>query len=423
MAGYTVIDVETTGLSPAHHDRVVEIGVVYVSHGGEIQDHWSTLVNPQRDVGPTNIHGISASDVIDTPTFAELAPYLLRAISGRIMVAHNASFDLRFLAHEMRKAGVPLSDSPLSAVCTMQWSTAFLDAPSRRLVDCCRAGGVSLVDAHSAHGDAFATAQLLGHYLEASKWQPPWDETLSSSRAYAWPPYDGAYPEMRMVHRSEVRAIRDDSWLDGILSRMPRAADVRVDAYLAVLEMAMIDGFLAEHEKKELVAVATDSGLSRGQVLDLHSDYLRAMAEVALVDHVVTSGERDQLEAVAGMLGLRATDVDNALTEAAAPSGSHHQGKVSAVDRVTSSGLSLTVGDRIVFTGDMERERGVWEDLVRSHGLTTGGVSKKARLVVAGDPNSLSGKAAKARTYGLPIVTEEAFGQILAEFLERTNHV
>ena len=157
MSGYTVVDVETTGLSPERGDRVVEIGVVYVSDGGEIQDHWSTVINPQRDVGPTRIHGLTATDVAAAPTFSDLAPYVLRAISGRTTVAHNATFDLRFLASELLRSGVPLTDLPLSGVCTMQWSTAYLNASSRRLADCCRAGGVTLTAAHSAGADAMAT--------------------------------------------------------------------------------------------------------------------------------------------------------------------------------------------------------------------------------------------------------------------------
>lgn len=74
MAGYTVVDVETTGLVPERADRIVELAVTYVSHDGQVQDHWSTLVNPQRDVGPTRIHGITPSDVLKAPTFQELAP-------------------------------------------------------------------------------------------------------------------------------------------------------------------------------------------------------------------------------------------------------------------------------------------------------------------------------------------------------------
>ncbi|MBK9697231.1 MAG: 3'-5' exonuclease [Propionibacteriaceae bacterium] len=67
MGGYTVIDLETTGLSPRQHDRIVEIAAVYVSENGQIEGEWTTLVNPGRDVGPTNLHGIAAKDVLDAP--------------------------------------------------------------------------------------------------------------------------------------------------------------------------------------------------------------------------------------------------------------------------------------------------------------------------------------------------------------------
>lgn len=415
MSGYTVIDVETTGLSPEKGDRVVEIGVVYVSDDGELQDHWSTLINPERDVGPTRVHGITASDVAAAPAFCDVAPYVLRAVAGRTVVAHNASFDLRFLAAELHRAGVPLRDLPLSGLCTMKWSSAYLESPSRRLIDCCRACGVPLTDAHSAAADAIATAHLLSHYLKVSAYQPPWDDTLEVTRGYVWPPYGGAYPELRMARRSEVRAARQDEWLDGIVSRMPRAADARVDSYLAVLEMAMLDGFLAEHEKEALVETAVASGLTRGQVLDLHADYLRAMAEVAFADHVVTPDERIGLERAASMLGLRSTDVMAALSSVQPAVTARHSGS----EAIGTTGIELRPGDRVVFTGEMARDRGEWEDIARAHGLNPGGVTKKTAVVVAADPNSLSGKAGKARSYGIPIITETAFARILTAAAKR----
>lgn len=410
MTGYTVIDVETTGLSAEKHDRVVEIGVVFVSDRGEIQDQWSTLVDPQRDVGPTRVHGITASDVVGAPTFAQIAPYVLRAVQGRTVVAHNASFDLRFLANELLKAGVPLTDLPLRGLCTMRWSTAYLDAPSRRLIDCCAAGGVELVDAHSAAADARATAGLLAYFLRASRWQPPWEEELHESRAYSWAAYPGEVSSLRLQGRGEARASqRSDAWLDRIVSRMPRAADTRVDTYLAVLEMALLDGFLAEHEKDQLVSVARESGLTRGQVLDIHGSYLEAMAEVALEDGVVTDSERQDMERVAGAIGLQTADVEHVLETAGVASTSTLTAKVA----LTSSGITLAPGDRVVFTGDMQRKRSEWEELARSRGLVPGAVTKKTKLVVAADPNSLSGKAAKARSYGIPIITEAAFAQLM----------
>ncbi|HRY09595.1 MAG TPA: exonuclease domain-containing protein [Candidatus Nanopelagicales bacterium] len=411
MSGYTVVDVETTGLSPEHHDRIVEIGVVYVSHDGEIQDHWSTLVNPQRDVGPTRIHGITARDVADAPTFAEIAPYVLRSLSGRIIVAHNARFDLRFLASELVRAGVPLARLPLAGLFPMEWSAAYLAASSRRLVDCCRACGVDLQEAHSAGADALATAQLLTYYLGASTYRPPWRRTLEDCRSYPWPVFHGSYAELRMLHRTDVHARRDDEWLDRVVSRMPRAADPRIDSYLAVLEWALLDGFLAEHEKDQLVAVAQDCGLTRGQLIDLHGSYLRAMAEVAWADGVVTADERALLGTVAASLGLSAHDVERAIRDAGAARTST---AANAVNTLAASGISLARGDRVTFTGDMRRERSEWETIARQHGLVPAGVAKTTKLVIAADPNSLSGKAAKARAYGIPIVTEDAFERIVA---------
>lgn len=414
MTGYTVIDVETTGFSPKVGDRIVEIAVAMVSEHGVLEDQWSTLIDPQRDVGPTHIHGIAATDVHGAPRFEDIAPYVLRAIAGRTIVAHNASFDLRFLAAELQRAGVPLEVVPLHGLCTMRWSPTFLSAASRKLADCCDAAGIDLRDAHSAAADAAATAGLLSYYLRASRMTPPWVDELTMTRSYRWPTFSGTYPELRLVRRADARSRRQDEWLDAIVSHMPRAADVRVDSYLASLELALLDGVLAEHEKDALVEVALELGLTRGQVLDLHADYLRAMAEVALADHVVTPEERSDLERVAAALGLRGTDVGAAPSDAtrtAALTGEQD----TAMALLSRGGIQLAPGDRVVFTGAMARDRSEWEAIARDRGLVPGGITKATSLVVAADPNSLSGKAAKARAYGVPIVTEQAFGRLIAE--------
>jgi DNA polymerase-3 subunit epsilon len=49
---YAVVDVETTGFSPKHHHRVIEIAVIRLNETGEITDEFDTLINPNRDVGP-----------------------------------------------------------------------------------------------------------------------------------------------------------------------------------------------------------------------------------------------------------------------------------------------------------------------------------------------------------------------------------
>jgi DNA polymerase-3 subunit epsilon len=132
------------------------------------------------------------------------------------------------------------------------------------------------------------------------------------------------------------------------------------------------------------------------------------MAEVALADGVVTCQERADLDKVASYLGLRSTDVDAALSDAVQVITSR-----PAAIMLSAIGIELRPGDRVVFTGEMKRARSDWEEACRMVGLEVGTVTKSTRVVVASDPNSMSGKAAKARQYGIPIITEAAFERLL----------
>jgi len=78
----------------------------------------------------------------------------------------------------------------------------------------------------------------------------------------------------------------------------------------------------------------------------------------------------------------------------------------------------LSPGDRVVFTGDMLVPREVWIGRAADAGLIAHpSVTKGVALVVAADPDSLSGKARKAASYGIPIVTEQAFSGMLARMV------
>lgn len=66
---------------------------------------------------------------------------------------------------------------------------------------------------------------------------------------------------------------------------------------------------------------------------------------------------------------------------------------------------------------EMNRERDEWVSTICAAGLASGGVTKSTRLLVAADPDSKSGKAAKARQYGIPVVGEATFEKIFAKYL------
>src|SRR5215469_7308837 len=86
MSGYAIVDLETTGIHPGRHERVVEVAVVHVSASGDITGTWETLINPQRDLGPQRIHRVRAAHILRAPTFDQIGGALVELLRGRVVV-------------------------------------------------------------------------------------------------------------------------------------------------------------------------------------------------------------------------------------------------------------------------------------------------------------------------------------------------
>lgn len=188
---FAVIDFETTGLVPERTDRVIEVGIVLADDRGRIEHEWTTLVNPHRGVGASHVHRITAADVVAAPDFADVGDHILHLLTGRAVVAHNASFDMRFLHCELSRADYAVPGRP-AALCSMKWSRRVIGAA--KLAECCDAVGIVLDDAHSALGDARATARLLPHLLDGCGAHGEWLAESQRSADYPWPPPAGRSP-------------------------------------------------------------------------------------------------------------------------------------------------------------------------------------------------------------------------------------
>ena len=119
LPSYVVLDLETTGGSPAQ-DRITEIAAVRIENGLEVA-RWSTLVNPGTTISYfiENLTGISNAMVRDAPAFAEVAAQLLDLLDGAVLVAHNARFDHGFLLNEFARIEIPLR---VKTLCTVRLS-------------------------------------------------------------------------------------------------------------------------------------------------------------------------------------------------------------------------------------------------------------------------------------------------------------
>ena len=107
---YIVLDVETTGLSPARGDRVIEIGAVAIEEGGVVSE-FGTLIYIEKKIPwhAQRIHGITDAMLHGKPSSEEVFPELQRFISSSAIVAHNARFDIGFLKHEFHCIGIPFN--------------------------------------------------------------------------------------------------------------------------------------------------------------------------------------------------------------------------------------------------------------------------------------------------------------------------
>lgn len=166
---YAVVDLETTGGSPARGHRITEVAVVEVRDGAITRD-FSTLVNPGRSIPSyiARLTGITDEMVAGAPFFEDVAQELLSWLDGRVFVAHNVNFDWRFVSAQLGDALGEVPESP--RLCTVQMTRRLAPGLRRRNLDAVACHfGIAIHARHRAHGDALATARVLLRLLDEAR--------------------------------------------------------------------------------------------------------------------------------------------------------------------------------------------------------------------------------------------------------------
>lgn len=159
---YVAFDVETPNRAS---DRMSAIGISVIEDG-RIVDGRYTLINPQTHFDYFNVRltGIDEHAVLDAPTFPEAWDEFAPIMSDAVLVAHNATFDLRVLKACLHGYGITWSDS-VDYLCTVQMGRRLLPGMRHRLNDLCDHFGIFLLHHHAA-SDAHACAEIFLRYLE-----------------------------------------------------------------------------------------------------------------------------------------------------------------------------------------------------------------------------------------------------------------
>jgi DNA polymerase III subunit epsilon len=160
---WAVVDVETSGFQP-DTGRVLSVAALVLDPAGRPVQRFSSLVDAGVDPGPVHVHGLTRERLAGAPTFEQIAPELLGLLDGRILVAHNAAFDHRFLVAEVERAGMKL---PVERrLCTLALSRRLgLAVPDHKLATLADYWAVPQQRAHDAIDDVEVLARILTHSL------------------------------------------------------------------------------------------------------------------------------------------------------------------------------------------------------------------------------------------------------------------
>ena len=374
-ARLVAIDCETTGFGA--RDRIVEIATVTLDPRTlEPVDEYDTLVNPERDVGPVGVHGITASMVEAAPVFGEVAAVVARRIDGAILAAHNLPFDTRMLGYEFARMGVSFDGG--AGLCTLR-------ATGAKLGIACARFGIALKLEHRALTDARATVELMRECGASGR---------SDARAATVGHVRGIQNPRTLRRQSRGEGVSD---LVRIVSHAyyPYSDEVLLQ-YLDALDRTLDDRRIDDEEHAELVALADRLRISRDQRTEAHRAYVASIIAAARRDGIITEAERQLIRHVANALKL--SDVAMPEVTDLPAASSFQQGM-----RVCFTG-TVTVGGQPI-------ARSVLERLAACAGLQpVRSVTKKAcEILVAADVSTRSGKARKAHSYGIPVISVAGF--------------
>ena len=385
MQRFAIVDTETTGFGK--NDRILEIAVVLMD-GTEIINEWETLVNPERDISNSDIHGITSNQVSMAPTFKEISSNLASLLDDRIIVAHNISFDRRMLTQEFLRVNMDADFG--KGFCTLQ-------ATGMKLHVACENFQIKTETAHRALSDARATALLFTWVLEKEKnvsglkcakfknigttEVPPLISRAAISNSFK-PAQQNLRRILKHIDLGMIELRENElSYLDGISSVMS-------DFVISVDERAQLD---------EWAAILGLTDIQKG---NLHQKFLDSLILSAKKDNFISDLESDLIRKASVALGINTEEYSMGAQENAA--------------------TYLQPGSKICFTGKALDKDGteIFRETLELYAeklgliLTQSVTKKNCDVLVAQDKSSMSGKAKKARDFGIQVISVDDFIQV-----------
>ncbi len=167
------LDTETTGLSPAGGDRILNLACVEMISRKLTNNDFHCYINPERDSheDALRVHGLTTEFLADKPKFSGIAQEFLAFVKGAEIIIHNAPFDVGFLDAELQRIGLPKFSTHVSKITDSLAMAKDLYPGKRNGLDAlCERMGVDNSN-RTLHG-ALLDAQLLSEvYINLTRGQ------------------------------------------------------------------------------------------------------------------------------------------------------------------------------------------------------------------------------------------------------------
>lgn len=157
-SSYVVLDFETTGFS-AEHDEPIQVAAIRYEQFEEVAS-FVTFIRPMKPI-PANITsftGITNANVAQAPTIDDVFPKLVQFIGTHPIVAHNASFDLKFLEVNMRKTGLPYTK--FRVIDTVMLARRYIPTANHKLPTLKSFLNLDHMSSHEAQSDCYVTSAV-----------------------------------------------------------------------------------------------------------------------------------------------------------------------------------------------------------------------------------------------------------------------
>lgn len=414
---FAILDIETTGFSPKKGDKIVEIAIISIDCNGNEVDRYETLINPRREVTATNIHGITAEMLQNAPTIDMIIGDIVFHLNNKTIVGHNIQFDLSFINHEIKRH-FQIQDE-IYGICTLNLSKIIEpNLPMRKLETLCSYFNIDNKNSHSAIGDCEATVQLFtilkNQYLE-NYGVDKFYKFINPVRLNV----DFKVSDNSLRRENAITISKQEvNQFNVFLNRLStiECEEIPVQEYLNVLDDILADRIITQTELETLSDLAFEFKISQSQVIEIHQEYVRKLVRIYLLDNILTQSEIVDLEKVCELLSISKDVLEKVIMYERV---SIHENQ-SITDKLDYENKS------VCFTGQLNSklkgyliDRYKAQQLAMERGMIIkNGVVKNLDYLVVADPYSLSNKSQKAREYGIKILAEPVFWNMIGVLVE-----